>query len=136
MSALSLFYKFVQQYKERQYCTKHYKIQTMKKRITNILVLCVLLSLTSCYTTKIYNGEISKTEPMVKVNKEWNHHIIGGLVPLGAKMKADDYVGGRKNYMVKTNQSFLNLLVNYLTLGLYTPTTTTFYVPLNDISKK
>ena len=108
----------------------------MKKRIMNIFVLCALLSLTSCYTTKVYNGEISKNEPMIKVNKEWNHHIIGGLVPLGAKMKANDYVGGRNNYMVKTHQSFLNLLVNFITFGLYTPTTTTFYVPLNDISKK
>lgn len=101
-----------------------------------ILSIVFILCFTSCYTTKVYHGNISVTEPMVKINQEWNHHIIYGLIPLGAKMKAEDYLGKRENYMVKTNQSFLNLLVNSITFGIYTPTTTTFYIPLKDIEKK
>ena len=110
-------------------------MKNLKKTAARLFALLMLLSLTSCYTTKVYHGDISKTEPMVKINKEWNHHIIGGLVPVGAKMKADEYVGEHKNYMVKTNQSFLNLLVNAITFGLYTPTTTTYYVPLKSLTK-
>ena len=34
------------------------------------------------------------------------------------------------DFVVKTNQSFLNLLVSGITCGIYTPTQTKFYVPL------
>ena len=52
-----------------------------------------------------------------------------------AKMEAKEYVGEKKNYVIKTNQTFVNMLVNAITLGLYTPTTTTYYLPIEDINK-
>lgn len=110
-------------------------MKCIRKNAARLFACLMLLSLTSCYTTKVYHGNINKTEPMVKINQEWNHHIIGGLVPIGAKMKAEEYVGKHEKYMVKTHQSFLNLLVNAVTFGLYTPTTTTYYVPLNSLTK-
>jgi hypothetical protein len=79
-------------------------------------------------------GDVSPTEPVKEVNKEWNHHFIFGLVPGGnATMVAADYLpSGTENYVVKTNQSFLNGLVGSLTFGIYTPTQTKFYVPMNE----
>ena len=50
-------------------------------------------------------------------------------------MEAKEYVGEKKNYVIKTNQTFVNMLVNAITLGLYTPTTTTYYLPIEDINK-
>lgn len=97
--------------------------------------ILITASLSSCYTTKVSVGDVSPQQPMVKINSEWNHHILWGLVPLGnASMRADDYVGDRKRYMIKTNQSFLNGLVRCLTLGIYSPTSTSYYVPLDDRS--
>lgn len=95
--------------------------------------ILITTSLSSCYTTKVSVGDVSPKQPMVKINSEWNHHLLWGLVPLeNASMRADDYVGDRKRYMIKTNQSFLNGLVSCLTLGIYSPTSTSYYVPLDD----
>ncbi len=97
-----------------------------------LLALCLttLLVATSCFSTRVYVGNVSPKDPLVKVNSIWNHHLIAGLVPLAnTKVNPDAYVGGAKNYVVKTNTTFLNYLVGGLTGGIYTPTKTTFYVP-------
>ena len=92
-----------------------------------------MLVLASCYNTRIIVGDVKPKEPLVQVNSEWNHHLIFGLVPLdNATMVAADYVNNRPNYVIKTNQSFLNGLVGILTMGIYTPTTTTYYIPLRN----
>ena len=97
--------------------------------------LCAV-SLCGCYNTKILVGDVKPTEPLVKVNSEWNHHLIGGLVPLGnTKINPDEYLNGNENYVVRTNMNFLNMLVSSITFGIYTPTQTTFYVPLKDMNK-
>ena len=70
---------------------------------------------------------MERNEPLVQVNREWNHHLIAGLIPVGnGKVEAAEYV-------VKTNMSFLNLLVSGITFGIYTPTQTKFYVPLRSV---
>lgn len=95
--------------------------------------ILITASLSSCYTTKVAVGDVSPQQPMTKINSEWNHHILWGLVSLeNASMRADDYVGERKRYIVKTSQSFLNGLVSCLTLGVYTPTSTSYYVPFDE----
>ena len=108
----------------------------MKKVLITALVAVAPLSLTSCFNTRILVGNVEPTEPLVEVNKEWNHGIIFGLVPLqNATMKASQYVDNADNYVVKTNQSFLNMLVSGLTFGIYTPTQTKYYIPLKDAQK-
>ena len=108
----------------------------MRKVILCGTILLASVSLTSSYNTKVVCGDITTKTPVVKVNSEWNHHLIYGLVPLkNAKMEAKEYVGEKKNYVIKTNQTFVNMLVNAITLGLYTPTTTTYYLPIEDINK-
>jgi hypothetical protein len=106
----------------------------MKKFL--LFAICAI-AFSSCYNTKVLVGNVDDKTPMVEVNTVCNHHLICGLVPLNnAAVKAADYVGGRADYMVKTNQTFLNFLVNWLTCGIYTPTQTTFYVPLNSLSEQ
>lgn len=102
-----------------------------------LLALAVVALMSSCYNTRIFVGSVEKNEPLVEVNKEWNHHLIAGLVPLNnAKISPAEYVNGAENYVIKTNTSFLNYLVSYITLGIYTPTQTKFYIPLKDMNKK
>lgn len=92
------------------------------------------LTLSSCYSTRILYGNVERNEPLVQVNREWNHHLIAGLIPVGnGKVEAAEYVGGAPDYVVKTNMSFLNLLVSGITFGIYTPTQTKFYVPLRSV---
>lgn len=108
----------------------------MKKIVFGGAILLASFSFTSCYNTKVFCGDTTKQTPVVKVNSEWNHHLLYGLIPLNnAKMEAKEYVGNKESYVVKTNQTFVNMLVNAITLGLYTPTTTTYYLPIDDIGK-
>ena len=103
------------------------------KRIL-LAAICATV-LTSCYNTRVIVGNVEKSEPLIEVSREWNHQLIYGLVPLNnATMKATEYVGDRENYVVRTYSSFLNGLVGSLTFGIYTPTSTVYYVPLKDIA--
>lgn len=101
-----------------------------------VLTLIVAGCLTSCYNTRVYVGNVQSKEPLIKINKRWNSHFIVGLVPLrDAKMKPEQYVDSAANYVIKTNTSFVNGLVGFVTCGIYTPTQTTYYIPLRDIKK-
>lgn len=109
------------------------------KTVLKISAICIVIvfTLSSCYNTRILVGNIEPKAPVVEVNKEWNHHIIFGLVPLSnAYENPKDYLPqGQVNYVVKTNMSFLNMLVQGVTMGIYTPTQTKFYVPFEDAPK-
>lgn len=94
--------------------------------------IVIVITFSSCFTTRVSVGDVSPNQPMMKVNSVWNHHILWGLIPLdNASMRADTYIGDRTRYVIQTNQSFLNQLVSACTFGIYTPTTTTFYLPTN-----
>ena len=109
----------------------------MKKLLSFGVTFVAAISLTSCYNTRVLVGNVKPKEPVVEVNKEWNHRLICGLVPLdNATMDASEYVNGAENYIVKTNHSFLNMLVGCITGGIYTPTQTTYYLPLKDTQKE
>lgn len=76
-------------------------------------------------------GSLDKNTPMVKVNSVKNHYLIYGLVPISNdKLQDSQYVGKAKNYQVKKQLSFIDGLLNVLTWGIYTPSTTTYYLPL------
>lgn len=100
-----------------------------------LLLVCAIF-MCSCYNTRILVGNVNEKTPAVEVNQITNHHLIYGLVPIGKNrcVELKDYVGNRENYIVKTNTSFINGLLMWITCGIYTPTTTTFYVPLSDIN--
>ena len=85
----------------------------------------------SCYSTRVLHGNVEPNEPLVQINRQWNHHVNGGPIPVGCnKLEATEYVNDAAGSAVKNNQSFLNLLVSGITCGICTPTRTKFYVPL------
>lgn len=101
----------------------------MKKTIL-FSFLAVSLLASSCYTSKVAHGNLSVDSPVVKVNSKKNHNLIYGLIPLTSGHQANKYVGDTENYIVKTQHSFVDGLLNTITFGIYNPTTTTFYVPI------
>jgi hypothetical protein len=101
-----------------------------------LFIAAVTFALSSCYNNRILVGDVTADEPVVEVQKQWNSHWLYGLIPsASATLNPSKYVGGRANYVVKTSTSFVNGLVGSLTWGIYTPTTTTFYVPLDEAKK-
>ena len=75
------------------------------------------------------------TEPAVAVGTVHNAHFINGLV--GQKtVRGKNYVDGEANYKVKHYISFVDGLLSGITFGLYTPSTTKFYVPMKSVKAK
>ena len=98
--------------------------------------MCMMLTLvfTSCYNTKTLCGNITDTTELRKVKQQRNSHYFWGLKPgKTAVMKAEDFVGDEHNYVIKNHQTFMNMFVNCITLGIYAPTTTTYYVTSENI---
>jgi len=74
----------------------------------------------SCYTLTYTVGDGSKTGEVIKKK---NHYLVYGLAPL--KMSDPTKMAGdAKNYDVTIKHTFVDGLLNVLTSGLYTPTTT------------
>jgi hypothetical protein len=74
----------------------------------------------SCYTLTYTVGTGTQTGETIKKK---NHYLIYGIAPL----KTSDPIkmaGDAKNYQVTIKHTFVDGLLNLLTYGLYTPTTT------------
>ncbi len=93
-----------------------------------ILLIWVAIAATSCYTNRLLVGDVKPKEPMVEVSKEHNAHFIGGLAKT-AKSIAEEHVGEAKNYAVMTRYGFGDMMLSLITAGIYTPTTTKYYIP-------
>lgn len=78
------------------------------------------LSLTSCYTYTLSVGEGSQTGVEVK---KMNHYLIYGLAPVGVS-NPSVMAGNAEDYDVTIKHSFVDGLINAITFGIYTPTTT------------
>lgn len=93
----------------------------------------ILLLMSSCYTSTINHGRVNENTPMVKVASKKNPIMLWGLLPLsGANQKASDILKNNPNYRTKNSWTFIDGFLNFLTLGIYTPTTTTYYLPYNS----
>jgi hypothetical protein len=93
----------------------------MKKHVSNfVLVFVLCVSLSSCYTQTYTVGSGAQTGIQVK---EKNHYLIAGLAPLKTA-DPTKMAGDAKNYEVTTTHSFIDGLINLITGGIYTPTTT------------
>jgi len=55
--------------------------------------------------------------------KQKNHYFIGGLAP-GNTSDPTEMAGDAKDYQVTIEHTFVDGLINALTFGIYTPTTT------------
>ncbi|GEM_PF-141484 len=102
----------------------------MKKYFVAAATAMFILSLTSCYCDKYAVGNINPEESLVHVASEHNQHFLYGLIVNHNKVNA--YVPGVDNYVIENKQTFWDGFVSGLTLGIYTPTTTKFYVPKSN----
>ncbi len=93
----------------------------MKKNYLNLVLLFILgISLTSCYTQSFAVGSGAKTGVTVT---EKNHYLIYGLAPIKTS-NPFKMAGDTKDYDVTTTHTFIDGLINFLTGGLYSTTTT------------
>lgn len=93
----------------------------MKRIFVNAaLTLVISGMLTSCYTQSymVGNGPQKGVEMVEK-----SHYLVYGLAPLKTA-DPEKMAGGVSDYSVTIQHSFVDGLLNALTCGLYTPTTT------------
>jgi hypothetical protein len=84
------------------------------------VLLLALLFTGACYHTTIETGAAPSTQV---IEKEWAASWIGGLVPPDPVETAAKCPNGVAR--VETQHSFLNMVANILTFGIYTPMTIT-----------
>jgi len=73
---------------------------------------------------------MQEKQPRMKVNSRKNHFLIAGLVPLNGEHSPKEFIGDKENFAIKTSHSFIDGLLGAITFGIYTPTTTTYYLPV------
>lgn len=93
----------------------------MKKVTLSVAVLAGLFLFSSCYTYKFNEGDGPQTNVQIT---EKNHYFVFGLAP-GKISNPKDMAGNAQNYRVEIEHSFVDGLIAAITLGIYTPTTTT-----------
>ena len=84
-----------------------------------ILLLAVMFTFSSCYVHKAVVGEGAQNGV---VEKEKQHNFIYGLAS-GKTPDTQAMAKGEKDYEVKTSISFVDGLINFLTGGIYNPST-------------
>lgn len=93
----------------------------MKKTVLNFaFLLGISFFMTSCYTLTYSVGKGAQSGVEVK---EKNHYLIYGLAPL----KTSDptkMAGDATDYDVTITHTFVDGLLNAITFGIYSPTTT------------
>jgi hypothetical protein len=82
----------------------------------NLAVLGLFLAAAGCYHTTVDTG---KTPGPVVIEKPWAHSFVAGLVPIETVETASECPNGVAK--VETEHSFLNMVANALTFGIYTP---------------
>lgn len=93
----------------------------MKNTILNILLaFAVVTVMGSCYTYSYNVGQGPQSGIEVK---EKNHYLIYGLAPLNVSDPIQ-MAGDAENYNVTVEHTFIDGLINAITFGIYSPTTT------------
>ncbi|NND06483.1 MAG: hypothetical protein HKN87_08885 [Saprospiraceae bacterium] len=93
----------------------------MKKTVLHlILLLGISFAITSCftYTMTVGQGAQSGVE-----TRQMNHYLIYGLAPIDVS-NPTEMAGGAEDYEVTIQHTFVDGLLNAITFGIYTPTTT------------
>lgn len=80
----------------------------------------IVIGMSSCYVNTFNVGKGAQSGIQVK---KMNHYIIGGLAPLSVSNPAE-MAGDAKDYTVTIKHTFVDGLLNAITFGIYTPTTT------------
>ena len=89
-----------------------------KKLIKKLLLLLLILSLSSCYTTQFVVGEGAKGNQTIKLKQT---HFFSGLISFD--IPEIKQIIDKEDYTIITKHSFIDLALNSFTFGIYTPTT-------------
>ncbi len=93
----------------------------MKKQFLSLFfAIGVTMLMSSCYS---YTHTVGKGPQSGVIVKEKNHYFIYGLAQ-GGQSNPKAMAGGSDDYQVTIKHTFIDGLLNGLTLGIYTPTTT------------
>ena len=93
----------------------------MKRQLLALIfVFSIPILMTSCFTYTYTVGKGAQTGATIK---EKNHYFIGGLAQ-GKQSNPQEMSGDLENYSVTIQHTFLDGLINALTFGIYSPTTT------------
>jgi len=93
----------------------------MKNKLVTFACLSFLcLSMASCYTLNYTVGK-GPQKGITVVQK--NHYLIAGLAPIKTS-NPHQMAGDAQDYEVTITHTFADGLINVLTSGFYTPTTT------------
>lgn len=98
----------------------------MKKTICLLMSCMFVMTLASCYCDKIYVGDITPYDEVVHVESARNGHYLEGAVV--TKNNVRQYIGDTKDYIIETKHTFGDMILTGVTLGIYSPTTTKYYV--------
>lgn len=92
--------------------------------------------LSSCYSTTNLYGGMKPESPAVKVSSTRSDLFVYGLVPTkNCNITDAEYVREAKDYKVRKYHSFVDGLIACITLGIYTPVTTEYYLPYEKMGK-
>ena len=93
----------------------------MKKVFLSLtLIFGLSMFMSSCYTYTFNVGDGPQTGIEVK---KMNHYLIYGLAPLNVT-DPFELAGDAKDFEVTITHTFIDGLINAITFGIYTPTTT------------
>src|SRR5690554_3983671 len=93
----------------------------MKKSLINLVLdVGCLFTMNSCYTYSFTVGEGAQTGIE---NRKMNHYLIYGLAPVNVTTP-EELGDGAENYDVTIQHTFVDGLIQVITCGIYTPTTT------------
>ncbi len=84
------------------------------------LLVCAALATGGCYHAVVETGREPSGET---IEREWAHSFIGGLVPPSVTETAEECPNGVAR--VETQHSFLNMVAQIVTGGIYSPMTIT-----------
>ena len=84
-------------------------------------MLCIAFTMSSCYTLSYNVGNGAQTGVTIT---EKNHYLIAGLAPINTSDPVQ-MAAGATDYTVTIQHTFLDGLLNAITFGIYSPTTTT-----------
>lgn len=87
-----------------------------------VTILAIALSAGGCYRAAVSTGLEAAAEP--NRQSRWTHSWFAGLIGPG-DFAAADFCGGGNAAVVETKHTFLNLLVETVTLFVYAPVTVT-----------
>jgi hypothetical protein len=93
----------------------------MKRQFYSLMIaFFFLLGTSSCYTYQFSVGNGAQIGATVT---QKNHYLIYGLAPIGTS-DPNQMANGASDYDVHIQHTFVDGLLNLITLGIYTPTTT------------